>query len=184
MDRNQKRQVNSRYYDLCLALFLGGNKWEKAMKNLVLFGIFSLAALSVNAQELLMSEPQDGWVHYSTSQYGGKISEKYTQGSVLEAVQSGKPLPYGSAVVGIEYEDEGGRKGRLIRFIQMQKVPDFGKSVPQSYRNGDWQYSSFTPQKRLITDDPVQRCMSCHKRASDTEFIFGFDSMKAFSENR
>ena len=62
------------------------------MKNLVLFGIFSLAAFSVNAQELLMSEPQDGWVHYSTSQYGGKISEKYTQGSVLEAVQSGKPL--------------------------------------------------------------------------------------------
>lgn len=93
------------------------------------------------------------------------------------------PFPYGSAVVGIEYEDEGGRKGRLIRFIQMEKVPDFGKSVPQSYRNGDWQYSSFTPQKRLITDDPVQRCMSCHKRASDT-VIFGFDSMKAFSENR
>ena len=73
------------------------------MNNLVLFGIFSLAALSVNAQELLMSEPQDGWVHYSTSQYGGKISEKYIQGSVLEAVQSGKPFPYGSAVVGIEY---------------------------------------------------------------------------------
>lgn len=91
------------------------------MKNLVLFGIFSLAALSVNAQELLMSEPQDGWVHYSTSQYGGKISEKYTQGSVLEAVQSGKPHPYGSAVVGIEYEDEGGRKGRLIRFIQEKR---------------------------------------------------------------
>ena len=61
------------------------------MKNLVLFGIFSLAALSVSAQELLMSEPQDDWVHYNTSQYGGKISEKYTQGSVLEAVQSGSP---------------------------------------------------------------------------------------------
>ena len=43
------------------------------MKNLVLFGIFSLAALSVSAQELLMSEPQDDWVHYNTSQYGGKI---------------------------------------------------------------------------------------------------------------
>ena len=26
--------------------------------------------------------------------------------------------------------------------------------------------------------------MSCHKRAADTEFIFGFDSMKAFLENR
>lgn len=37
------------------------------MKNLVLFGIFSLAALSVSAQELLMSEPQDDWVHYNTS---------------------------------------------------------------------------------------------------------------------
>ena len=32
------------------------------MKNLVLFGIFSLAALSVSAQELLMSEQQDDWV--------------------------------------------------------------------------------------------------------------------------
>lgn len=154
------------------------------MKKLVLFGLFGLASFGVNAQELLMSAPQEDWVHYNTSRYGGKISEKYTQVSTIKAVKSGKPLPYGSAVVGIEYEDDGGRKGRLIRFIQMEKVPDFGKRVPQSYRNGDWQYSSFTPQKQLITDDPVQRCMSCHKRASDTEFIFGFGSMKTFSEPR
>ncbi len=154
------------------------------MKKIVLLGLLSLAAFGVSAQELLMSTPQDGWVHYSTSQYGGKISEKYTQVSTIEAARSGKPLPYGSAVVGIEYEDDGGRKGRLIRFIQMEKIPDFGKGVPLSYRNGDWQYSSFTPQKQLITNDPVQRCMSCHKRASDSEYIFGFGSMKAFSETR
>lgn len=53
----------------------------------------------------------NGFVHYSTSNYGGKISDKYVQKTSIQALQSGKTLPYGTAVVGIEYRDQNGKRG-------------------------------------------------------------------------
>ena len=34
----------------------------------------------------------NGFVHYSTSNYGGKISDKYVQKTSIQALQSGKTL--------------------------------------------------------------------------------------------
>ena len=57
----------------------------------------------------------NGFVHYSTSNYGGKISDKYVQKTSIQALQSGKTLPYGTAVVGIEYRDQNGKRGEERR---------------------------------------------------------------------
>ena len=62
----------------------------------------------------------------------------------IQALQSGKNLPYGTAVVGIEYRDQNGKRGPVLRYIIMEKVRNSGKDYPASVRNGDWEFASYT----------------------------------------
>ena len=122
----------------------------------------------------------NGFVHYSTSNYGGKISDKYVQKTSIQALQSGKTLPYGTAVVGIEYRDQNGKRGPVLRYIIMEKVRNGGKDYPASVRNGDWEFASFTPARALITNDPVTRCLACHKSQAQSDYLFGLNEMKSY----
>lgn len=122
----------------------------------------------------------NGFVHYSTSKYGGKISDKYVQKTSIQALQSGKNLPYGTAVVGIEYRDQNGKRGPVLRYIIMEKVRNSGKDYPASVRNGDWEFASYTPARALITNDPVTRCLACHKSQAQSDYLFGLNEMKSF----
>ena len=122
----------------------------------------------------------NGFVHYSTSKYGGKISDKYVQKTSIQALQSGKNLPYGTAVVGIEYRDQNGKRGPVLRYIIMEKVRNSGKDYPASVRNGDWEFASYTPARALITNDPVTRCLACDKSQALSDYLFGLNEMKSF----
>lgn len=122
----------------------------------------------------------NGFVHYSTSNYGGKISDKYVQKTSIQALQSGKTLPNGTAVVGIEYRDQNGKRGPVLRYIIMEKVRNGGKDYPASVRNGDWEFASFTPARALITNDPVTRCLACHKSQAQSDYLFGLNEMKSY----
>ena len=122
----------------------------------------------------------NGFVHYSTSNYGGKISDQYVQKTSIQALQSGKTLPYGTAVVGIEYRDQNGKRGPVLRYIIMEKVRNGGKDYPASVRNGDWEFASFTPARALITNDPVTRCLACHKSQAQSDYLFGLNEMKSY----
>ena len=122
----------------------------------------------------------NGFVHYSTSKYGGKISDKYVQKTSIQALQSGKNLPYGTAVVGIEYRDQNGKRGPVLRYIIMEKVRNSGKDYPASVRNGDWEFASYTPARALITNDPVTRRLACHKSQAQSDYLFGLNEMKSF----
>lgn len=126
----------------------------------------------------VLPEHTQSWVHFSTTTHGGVIGDKYTQPEAVRAAKAGQPLPYGTVIYGIEYEDQNGVRGLVARYILMEKVKGGGREYPASVRNGEWEYASYTPDKRLITTDPVTRCLACHKSAAATEYLFGYDKLK------
>lgn len=142
------------------------------------FAAALLPAVMASAAPALPMHPES-LVLFSTTTHSGVIGDKYTQRSAVEAAKAGRPLPYGTVIYGVEYEDQDGVRGPVSRYILMEKVRGGGRSYPVSVRNGEWEYASYTPQKALITEDPVTRCLACHKSAADTEYLFGYDKLKA-----
>jgi len=74
----------------------------------------------------------------------------------------------------------GIRTGSAARYIIMEKVRNGGKDYPASVRNGDWEFASFTPARALITNDPVTRCLACHKSQAQSDYLFGLNEMKSY----
>ena len=148
------------------------------MKRWLTLLFLGVAAGCLNAAPTLPEHPEM-LVHFSTTTHSGVIGDKYTQPAAVRAAKAGNPLPYGTVIYGIEYEDEGGERGAVARYILMEKVKDGGRDYPASVRNGEWEYASFSPEKRLITTDPVTRCLACHRQAAATEYLFGYDKLKS-----
>ncbi len=147
------------------------------VRHIAMAVLVGVCTVRVQAAPALPEHPET-LVHFSTTTHSGVIGDKYTQPETVRAAKAGLPLPYGTVIYGIEYEDEGGVRGTVARYILMEKVKGGGRGYPASVRNGEWEYASYTPEKQLITTDPVTRCLACHKSAAATEYLFGYDKLK------
>lgn len=149
-------------------------------KTFALLSVFAPLALTVQAQVPELPGDMAALVQYGSSRHSGVIGDKYTQPDTIQTVQTTGKFPYGAVIVGIEYENVNGQRGDVARYIVMQKRRGGGAQYPSDIRNGEWEFATYTPEKKLITDDPVERCLSCHNRAEDTDYVFGFDKIKNF----
>ena len=100
----------------------------------------------------------------------------YASPEVVKAVREGKPIPNGTVLVmaifaakaddkGVPARDGGGRfsKDKPIGVTVMEKRAGWGASVPEAWRNGDWQYASFTadgkPNEKANAG--IRACFEC-----------------------
>ncbi len=69
-------------------------------------------------------------------------------------------------------------KDRLVPDVinvinMMEKRDGWGVGYPAEWRNGNWEYASFTAD-RAARDVSLQTCFDCHKTVGDAGFDFAF----------
>lgn len=132
--------------------------------------------------------PHDLGVKYATvaDNPSDLIRDLFANPAALDAVRSGRPLPYGTVLVrnvydverdaaGAPLKDANGNlvKSKLRFTAVMEKHP--GQSG--AYPAGEWQYRSFAPDRTPMADSSAE-CFACHNKMRDQDFVFSFDKMK------
>jgi plastocyanin len=128
------------------------------------------------------------WTLYATvDRYDSKqYRELYTSPEAVKAVREGRPIPDGTVIVmaihsaslddkGVPQKDANGRfmKDKLAGVTVMEKRKGWGASVPEDWRNGDWQYASFhadgKPNEKANAN--IKACFVCHKPHEKQDFV-------------
>jgi hypothetical protein len=84
---------------------------------------------------------------------------------------AGQPYPYGSVLI-MEWR-KGGKDGEIARLDVMRKERGYGAAYGAS-KNGDWEYASYSPDGKLITDAAASlACAQCHLKAGpEKDFVY------------
>jgi hypothetical protein len=85
--------------------------------------------------------------------------------------QAGEPYPLGSIAV-MEWR-KGGKDGEVARLDVMRKERGYGAAYGAD-KNGDWEYASYSPDGKLITDAAASlACANCHLKAGAAkDFVY------------
>jgi plastocyanin len=146
------------------------------------------AAVSVGPESIAFPSDYQKWMLYATvDRYDSKqYRELYTSPEAVKAVREGRPIPEGTVIVmainsakldekGAPVKDGKGRfvKDKLTGVTVMEKRKGSGASVPDEWRNGDWQYSSFTHdgQRNAKANEGIKACFVCHKPHEKQDFV-------------
>lgn len=119
------------------------------------------------AQSLDESYKQ-GVMYYSKFR-GNVIEDMYIAKSDIVALQQNGILPNGATIVVEEYFNESGKKGKLNRYIAMQK------------RGKSWEFIPYNADKSVNSNDNPARCKECHfSSVSGEDKVFSLDIIKAY----
>ena len=125
---------------------------------------------------------------HDTKQY----RELYARPDIVKAVREGKPIPDGTVLVmaihaakvdsnGNPERDPGGRfvKGNLSAVTVMEKRKGWGADYPAEWRNGDWEYASFTAEGKPNekANAGIKNCFVCHKPHEKQDFVISLASL-------
>src|SRR5262245_28466908 len=117
-----------------------------------------------------------------------QVRDLYADKATLDAVQAGRPVPYGAVLVraiydvqrdanGAPVKDASGRltKTKLLALAVMEKRAGWGGRYPA----GEWGYQSFAPDGTRNARPAPSACFACHVKMQGQDFVFSFDLMKA-----
>jgi len=125
---------------------------------------------------------------HDTKQY----RELYSTPEAVKAVREGKPIPHGTVLTLVQYgaktDDKGvpvrdakGRfvKGDLIGYTVMEKRKGWGAEYPAEWRNGEWEYSAFTKDRKpnAKANANTKNCFVCHKPHEGQDFVMSLASL-------
>jgi plastocyanin len=112
--------------------------------------------------------------------------ELYAKPEIVKAVREGKPVPNGAVLVIAIFAAQEGADGKPARdakgnFIKgkptgvtvMEKRAGWGTSVPEAWRNGDWQYAAYTPDGKPNekANANIKACFECHLPHAKQDFV-------------
>ncbi|MBI3716088.1 MAG: cytochrome P460 family protein [Betaproteobacteria bacterium] len=119
--------------------------------------------------------------------------ELYAPKASVDALQAGQPLPSGTVLTLVQYKAKldakgeplvgpNGRflRGELAAIVVMEKRSGWGTEYADDIRNGEWEYQSFTPERKVNDKAKLEACFKCHKPHDDTDFVFSFNRIKAY----
>ncbi|HYC44598.1 MAG TPA: cytochrome P460 family protein [Burkholderiales bacterium] len=146
------------------------------------------AASAVGPDSIAFPQGYEKWQLYATvDRYDSKqYRELYTSPEAVKAVREGRPIPDGTVIAmaihsaqlddkGVPVKDANGRfvKGKLAGVTVMEKRKGWGASVPDDWRNGDWQYSSFRADgtRNEKANGNIKSCFVCHKPHEKQDFV-------------
>jgi plastocyanin len=118
--------------------------------------------------------------------------ELYSTPEAVKAVREGRPIPSGTVLTIVQYSaklddkkepvrDAKGRfvKGDLVGFGVMEKRKGWGAGYPAEWRNGEWEYASFTKdrQANAKANANIKNCFVCHKPHEGQDFVMSLASL-------
>lgn len=157
-------------------------------------GLTALGAAAVFAQASVAPGPNklkypEGWsqgVLYATVDRPDtkQYREFYTSPEAVQAARAGKPIPHGTVITLAAYaarldaegrpvRDANGRfvKDKLVAVNAMMKGEGLGADIPESLRNGDWIYQSFTPDGQVNDKANLGACYQCHLPFAKDDYL-------------
>jgi plastocyanin len=136
--------------------------------------------------KLAFPEGYDKGVMYATVDRpdSKQYREFYTSAEAVAAVRAGKPIPDGTVITLAAYaakldadgkpiKDANGRfiKDKLVAINPMMKKAGYGADIPESIRNGDWIYQSFTPDGKVNEKANLTACYQCHLPFAKDDYL-------------
>ena len=112
--------------------------------------------------------------------------ELYSTPEAVKAVREGKPIPSGTVLTliqfaaktdekGIPVKGADGRfvKGDVVAYGVMEKRTGWGAGYPAEWRNGEWEYSAFTKDRKPNekANAGIKACFDCHKPHEKQDFV-------------
>lgn len=154
-------------------------------------GMAWLAAGPVSAgpDKIAFPDGYEKWGLYGTvDRYDNKqYRELYARPDAIKAAKEGKPVPYGSPLVmaiykaqadaqGNPVKDGNGRfvKGELVSIAVMEKRRGWGAEYGEELRNGEWEYASFTPERKVSDKTDHKTCFNCHKPHDKQDYVMSW----------
>ena len=147
-----------------------------------------MAQGTVGPKDVALPQGFETWQMYQqvnrhdTKQY----RELYAKPEVVKAVREGKPAPNGTvlvmAIFGAQVDADGKPtrdakgnfiKGKPVGVTVMEKRAGWGASVPEAWRNADWQYASYLPDGKPNekANANIKACFECHVPHAKQDFV-------------
>ncbi|MGE3280052.1 MAG: cytochrome P460 family protein [Alphaproteobacteria bacterium] len=158
-----------------------------------LVGLAAIAAGLAYAGPERVSYPTGykDWVKYTVVEHPDRkiVRNMYVNPEAHERAKPGEPMPDGTVLVmedmKIRLDSSGnpeiGPDGRFVPTGEvtaiwvMQKEKGWGNGIAADLRNGDWDYSAFTPEGSLRPNLKTAGCFSCHmNRKGERDFTFTY----------
>jgi hypothetical protein len=147
------------------------------MKSLLVTAMVWMVGFGVAAQRA--EDPVGHPAGYQSFQQVRSMDRKQepTHGTVFlnapaaTVTTAGQPYPFGSVLI-MEWR-KGGKDGEIARLDVMRKERGYGAAYGAS-KNGDWEYASYSPDGKLITDAAASlACAQCHLKAwTAKDFVY------------
>ena len=123
----------------------------------------------------------------------GQVRYLYANAPAAEGAKQDAGLPNGAMLIMEVYKakvDAGGQpvvgangifeKGDFVQFGVMEKQAGWGSDVPDALRNGDWNYTVYTPEKVNKVDTKEETCLGCHKMIGTSgDYVLSYDELVA-----
>lgn len=118
----------------------------------------------------------------------------YANKESFEAMRAGQPAPNGTVLVmedryakldaaGNPILDAKGRwipTDEVITIAVQEKRAGWGEAIPTNKRNGDWDYSAFTPKGEMRPNLSTDSCFTCHLNRTKSDYTFTY--LKYFAD--
>jgi hypothetical protein len=147
------------------------------MKSLLVASLIWMLGMAAAAQQA--ADPVGHPAGYQSFQQVRSMDRKQdpTHGTVFlnapaaTVTTAGQPYPYGSVVI-MEWRKDG-KDGPVARLDVMRKERGYGAAYGAD-KNGDWEYASYSPDGKLITDAAASlACAKCHLKAgASKDFVY------------
>ena len=150
-------------------------------------GCAGVATTPAGPESIAFPAGYEKWQRYTTVDRHDvkQVREIYATPEVAKAVREGRPVPNGAVLVmaihGAGQKDAAGRLGKdkLASVFVMEKRRGWGASVPEDWRNGDWQYAAFTADGKpnAKANENIKACFTCHKPHASKDFVVSLPAL-------
>jgi hypothetical protein len=121
-------------------------------------------------QYITETNPYTGWPmwpgkeqFYQGTEPHGVLLTTYVNPPAEEGIRQGaKEMPYGSIIVKENYTQEKNLETVTVMYKKEGFTP----------HHGDWFWLKYGPQREIQEEGLVSGCMSCHAKATDSDWLF------------
>ncbi len=132
----------------------------------------------------------ENYLSLDRTQNDDQIIRLFASKKALAAAKAGEQLPDGTVLVAEVYKAKKDKDGNVIesalgRRIRgkfaavgvMQKGAGWGKTLPEEFRNGDWDFAIFSPKGERLVKKDLNKCRACHAPLTKTQHLFSLEHM-------
>jgi cytochrome c553 len=136
---------------------------------------------------------KESFVKYHTISFPAtkQVRYYYANKVAVQAAKAGKPIPDGSYLFAEVYsakldDQKNPVKGadgqfvgeKLVAYTAMATGAGWGNDFPEMLRNGNWNYTVFSPEKQHRPVNQAE-CLGCHKPLDKTSYVFTLKELAA-----